>query len=163
VIDRPIPVETLRIPDLRAYPVWQFSSEVHGDETMVQPLGELPVSSLAGRLVAAEVMLANGSTVWALIGNIDTHDARSTEHFLTASIEHEGRWFSLARYHDVDWKENGPDALASFLKLPPEEVFPIMYDVRNYASGHKDALRGQIRSEPRARLSRAEIIAMAIG
>jgi hypothetical protein len=69
---------------------------------------------------------------------------------------------SLARYHDFDYAERGPEALARFLSLPVEEVFPIAFDIRAYAHGDPHALCGSVRQELRERLSRAEIIAMAV-
>ena len=85
-----------------------------------------------------------------------------TEHFLTLSIERDARWFTLARYHDLDRTENGPHALARFLGLSIEEVFPISYDIRQYVNGEAAALSGYIHEEPRERLSRTEIIRMAV-
>ena len=118
--------------------------------------------NLTGKVVGTQVTLANGQHAWALIGNIDATNARLTEHFLTLSIERGGCWFTLARYHDFGYTENGPDALAHFLVLPVDAVFPISYDVRQYAKGDAATLSGQIRKEPRERLSRAEIIAKAV-
>lgn len=122
----------------------------------------LPVATLVGKLVGTEVMLANGESAWALVGNVDPTNVRMTEHFLTLSIERDGRWFTLARYHDIDYAEKGPDALARFLGLPVDAVFPIRYDIRRFVKGEIDALNGTISKEPRERLSRAEIIALAV-
>jgi hypothetical protein len=113
-------------------------------------------------IVGTEVRLANGNRVWALVGNVDTTNARLTEHFLTLSVERNGRWFALARYHDFDHTERGPEALANFLDLGIDEVFPIAFDLRAYAQGDGEALCGIVRREPRERLSHAEIIAMAV-
>lgn len=108
------------------------------------------------------MLLANGNRVWALIGNLDTKNARMNEHFLTLSVVHNGKWFDLARYHDHDYVDHGPDALAHFLGLSIDDVFPISYDVRRYAKGEAEALAGTVQKKPRVRLSRAEIIAMAV-
>lgn len=97
-----------------------------------------------------------------MICNVDTRNARSNEHFLTLAIERDGQWFTLARYHDWDWAERSPDALASFLGLSVEEVFPIRYDLRKYSKGETAALVGQVLKEPRERLSRSELIALAV-
>ena len=107
-------------------------------------------------------MLASGRRVWALIGNVDPTNPRLTEHFVTISVEHNGRWFTLSRYHDFDYADNGPEALSRFLGYPIDDVFPIAYDIQEYAEGDAAALCGQIRKDPRERLSRAEIIAMAV-
>jgi hypothetical protein len=158
------PIASLQVTDLQAHPVWEYSNREigDGDETFVRPVRRLPVAKLAGKVVGTQVMLANGQRVWALIGNLDPTSARLTEHFLTLSVECDGRWIALARYHDVDYATNGPEALARNLGLASEEVFPIVYDIRQYAKGDPVALCGQILKEPRARLSRSELIAMAV-
>lgn len=103
---------------------------------------------------------ANGSG--QLIGNVDPVNPRRTEHLLTLSVEHGGRWFTLARYHDFDFAEHGFEVLAEFLGLAVDEVFPIAYDIRQWVKGDAGALQGRILKEPRERLSRSGIIAMAV-
>jgi hypothetical protein len=84
----------------------------------------------------------------AIIGNIDLADPRLSKHFLTISIEQGGRWFHLARYHDHDYGERGPEQLASFLGLQVEAVFPIAYNVTSTVRGQRAAARGEILAEP---------------
>lgn len=156
------PVDSLRAEDLRAFPVWQYTGREGADETYVRPVKRIPVNSLTGKVVGTRVWLANGEYVWALIGNVDAKNPRLTEHFLTISVERDGKWFGLARYHDFDFTERGPDALARFLGLPVDTVFPLTYDITKVAKGEAAALQGQILKEPRERLSRSEIIAMAV-
>jgi hypothetical protein len=151
-------IESLAASDLQTHPVWQLEDGgVH-----VKPVKRWPVESLLGKLVGTRVRLANGSEVWAILGNLSPRNPRSTQHFLTASIERDGKWFALARYHDFDAAARGPEALASFLGLAVADVFPISYDVRRYAKGDPAALAGTIEREPRERLNRAEIIALAV-
>lgn len=156
------PVDCLQVADLRACPVWQYANREGFDETLVRPAKRVPTASLAGKVVGTEVVLANGRRIWALIGNVDTTNARLTKHFLTLTVERDGRWFTLARYHDFDYSDKGPEALATFLKLPLDQVFPISYDIRQYAKGDIAVLIGQIHKEPQERLSRAEIISLAV-
>jgi hypothetical protein len=47
--------------------------------------------------------------------------------------------------------------------LTIKDVFPIEYDISLVAAGAADSLRGVVRQEPRRRLSRSELIAMAVG
>lgn len=155
------PVSSLEVADLKAHSVWQFVNRDR-DETLVRPVKRLPVAVLTGKLAATQVQLANGTFVWALIGNVDGSNARLTEHFITLSVFRDGRWFTLSRYHDFDYAEQGPEALANFLGLPVDEVFPIAYDIRACAKGDPAALAGKIYKAPRERLSRAEIIALAV-
>lgn len=155
-------VDSLTVADLQAFPVWQYASREGADETYVRPVKRTPVASLTGKVVGTQVALANGERIWALIGNVDTKNPRMTEHFLTLSVERKGQWFTLARYHDFDIAENGPGALSQFLGLAPDDVFPISYDIRSVAKGEDAALQGQVLKGPRERLSRSEIIAMAV-
>jgi hypothetical protein len=156
------PIELLRPVDLQACAVWEYTNDDREGETVVRSIKQVPVADLPGKVVGTQVRLASGRSAWALIGNVDLRSARWTEHFLTLSIEHAGRWFTLARYHDHDFDERGPEGLARFLGLRLEDVFPIDYDIRQYANGDSGVLSGQVRREPRERLSRGEIIALAI-
>ena len=156
-------IDSLRADDLHSNPVWQFVSEDEsGDETRVRPVKRLPVSNLTGKVIATQVMLANGVRRWALLGNIDVDNPKLTEHFITLSIENSGKWFTLARYHDFDYADRGPAALSRFLGLSVAEVFPISYDVRQHVKGHAAELASSLPKEPREKLSRAQIIAMAV-
>jgi len=155
-------VEDLEATDLQVYAVWQYANVDEAGETLLTPIKRLPVTRLAGKVVGTRVRIANGSLFWALLGNMDENNPRLTEHFLTMSLLHANRWFTLARYHDLDYAESGPDALARFIALPIDEVFPIAYDITQVAKGDEQALAGLIPKEPRQRLSRAEIIALAV-
>lgn len=156
------PIDSLLVEDLRAFPVWRYTEVEYGDETYARPVKRLPVTNLSGVVIGVQVSLANGELNWALVGNVDPTNPRMTEHFLTISLERDGRWFALARYHDFDFAERGPESLAQFLGRPVDQVFPIVYDVRHVAEGDAAALHGRILKEPRERLSRSEIIALAV-
>jgi hypothetical protein len=121
------------------------------------------VSDLGGKIVGAPVKLANGSGVWAMVGNITARDPRRTEFFVTVSIERHGRWYHLARYHDYDYEQRGPSGLAEFLDLSVDDVFPIEYDVSRYLIGDPAATAGKVLKEPRERISRAELMKMIVG
>jgi len=155
-------IETLTVKDLEAHPVWEYVNDDQLGETSVRPLKQIPVRNLTGKEVGTQVRLANGNTVWALIGNVDDNNARMNEHFLTISLERHGKWFFLSRYFDVDYSENGPEALARFLGLDVDEVFPISYDITRYADGNRASLVGSILKEPREKLTRAQLIALAV-
>jgi hypothetical protein len=102
------PIDSLELADLEAHPVWAFC----GDGFDVHWVKRLPVRDLAGKLVATEVCLANGTKVWALVGNAEPGDARLTEHVLTLPVLKDKAWFDLARYHDFNYNKRGPEALA---------------------------------------------------
>jgi hypothetical protein len=155
-------VESLTVDDLKAAPVWQYANDDGAGETSVHSVVNIPVTDLTGKLIGTQVGLANGTKRWALIGNIDSRNPRLTEHFLTLSVERDGRWFHLARYHDFDYADRGPEALSVFLGVPVDEIFPISFDVQRYANGDPVALKRSVSKEPRERMSRAEIIALAV-
>jgi hypothetical protein len=156
-------VEELTVSDLRAFPIWEYTNtdEPLG-ETAVQPVKEMPAKNLDGRLVGTRIRLANGSSVWALICNVDSDDPRATRHFLTLAVFDKEKCFDLARYHDIDSNEHGPQALAAFLRLPIDEVFPISYDLSRFSLGDSAALVGTIPKEPREKLSEDQLISMAV-
>jgi hypothetical protein len=108
-------VESLTVEDLAANAVWAFAnSDGHG-ETMVRPVKAIPVTNTAAKIFGTLVSLANGTGAWALHGNVVALSPRETLHLLTVSVERDGRWFHLARYHDFDSADRGPAALARFL------------------------------------------------
>jgi hypothetical protein len=150
------PAESLTVADFEAHPVWEFLNDDEIGETMAQPVEKLPVESLDNRLVGTQVRLANGLEVWGLLGNFDVKHPRATQHILTLSIERGGTWFHLARYFDVGLTTYGPDALARFLSLGVDDVFPITVDVRRYVHGDPAALTAIVLKEPRERLTREE-------
>jgi hypothetical protein len=134
----------------------------HSDDTTVRPVKRIPVANLTGKVVGVQAVLANGGRVWALLGNVDSSNPRFTQHFLTVSVERDGRWFHLARYHDYDRDQRGPEELARFLGLALSDVFPLSYDIRQCSKGDPSALMGTITAEPAEKLSRAEIIGLAV-
>jgi hypothetical protein len=156
------PVESLTVADLKAHPVWGYLNDDEIGETFVGPVKEIPVKSLDNSIVGTQVRLANGLQVWAIIGNVDVTNLRGTQHFLALSIERGGKWFFLARYHDHDFVVQGPEALARFLDLGVDDVFPISVDVRRYAQGNPAALAFNVSKEPRERLTDAELLAMSV-
>jgi hypothetical protein len=154
------PAESLTVADFRDHPVWEYLNDDEIGETMVQPVEKLPVESLDNRLVGTQVRLANGLQVWGLFGNFDVTNPRATQHFLTLSIERGGKWFYLARYHDIGFPAEGPEALARFLGLHVDDVFPISVDARRYVRGDPKALTAIVLKEPREKLTRAELWAL---
>lgn len=159
---RPKPVDQLTLADLEAHRVWRFTGSDSPDETMVRPVRRLPASKLDNVLVAVPLQLPSGAAVWGLLGNIDATSAEKTSHFLSVSVLGGGRWFHLARYHDVDRGEREPEALAAFLGLTVPQVFPLAYDISNCCIGLADVVAGIVPVEPAVRLSRAELIALAV-
>lgn len=130
-------------------------------KTLVRPVAGLPVGDLSGRIVGAQIRLSSGAKVWGLLSNLDVNDPAANEQLMAVAIEKSGKWFHLARYHDHSYKRLGPDALALFLGLPKEGIFPIAYDIRPFSNGAAGSLVGSINVDPKIRLGRAEIMALA--
>ena len=127
-------------------------------ETMAKPVEKLPVDTLDHCIVGTPVRLANGSEVWGLFSNFDVHNPRGTQHFLTLSIERGGTWHHLERYFE---DSRGPEALARFLGLDVDDIFPITIDVRRYVRGDPAVLTATVLKEPQERLTREELHALA--
>ena len=157
-------IDDLSIADFEAFPVWRFTDadEQEMDETAVQPVKKLPARIGGGYIVGTKVQLSNGTECWARLGNIDPEHPRNTAHFLGLSVFRNALWFHLARYHDFDASSRGSPALAAFLGLPIDEVFPIRYDLTRSCIGNPAVLIGQIDAEPREVLNRTELRALAI-
>jgi hypothetical protein len=156
------PLEELTPADLESCPIWEFTNANEEDmgETAVRSVGSSKVKTLAGRVVGTMVQLANGNKVWAMLGNIDHANPRATRHFLTITVFRAKRSFTLARYHDVGAEKRGPKALARFLGLAPDDVFPISYDVTRLCVGDPAALAGVVEKEPKEKLSFSELLAL---
>jgi|LakMenEpi03Aug12_release.lakeMendotaPanAssembly.Ray.scaffolds.fasta_scaffold1016342_1 hypothetical protein len=156
-------VDSLTAEDFIVSPVWRFRHSTSSKVVEVAPVRRLPVKQATGCVVGCSLRLANRTLLSGFLGNLYTSNGRLTQHFLTVSVfRADGAVFHLARYHDFDAAERGPLALASFLALPLEAVFPIEYDVGNAIIGPAEILRGAIPAEPEERLSRAEVIALAV-
>lgn len=154
-------LESLTAEDVQHCALWEIVEDASG-RILCKASSKAPAIDLAGRVVATRLQLSCGDRVWALLGNISLQDARSTRHFLTASLLCPQGWFHLARYHDFDYSERGPAALAAALGRPLNDVFPIAYDIRAFAHGDADVVMGSISAEPVEVLSRAELIQLAL-
>jgi len=155
--------EELTASDLKEHPVWEYiTDDPDALETVVQPVGELPVNDLSGRLVGFQVRLHNGDQHWATCSNISLGSPVATRHFLCLWIESDGQWFSLARYHDADFEKRSPAKLSEFLGLALGDVFPIEYDISNIAVGNEAVVRGTILEAPEEQLGESELIELAL-
>jgi hypothetical protein len=144
----PKPADQLTIEGMRTHAVWEFDlggeSDEDRDETWVVPVLDLPVDTLDNRFVTTQAILSNGDKVWVAIGNLDVKSPRKTAIFVTLSVVTETAKFHLARYYDPWYEEEGPSALAVFLGLSMNEVFPVRYDLTPFVSGDPAVVRGEI-------------------
>jgi hypothetical protein len=150
----------LTVHDLALHPVWELVED-EGDAFVV-PVQHLPATTMRQRVAGTQIRLADGTRLWALLGNLSVGCARSTKHFLTLSIHHGGQWFDLARYHDVDYARRDAKALAYSLGKPVKSVFPIEYDITELVVGSRESLAGKINAMPDERLSDEQLIQLSL-
>lgn len=156
-------VQELVPEDFYEYPVWGYvENEPDVPDTAVAAIDTLPIYDLRGKLIGTKIKLHNGSTHWVILSNISLHNPRVTKHFIAVSIERNGKWFNLARYHDADYSQRGPEQLAHFLELSISDIFPMQYDVRGLVVGNPIILRGMIPIIPEECLTQAELIELAM-
>ena len=157
------PLCDLTPDDLQLFPVWEFiNNESVAPETAVRPIKSLPVCDLTNRVVGTRVVFNNGGRAWAILSNISLCDPCRTKHFLCIRIENGLRWYDLARYHDVDIAVRGPNALAKFLGLTLEDIFPVKYDISTVARGDPKVVSGIIKLDPDEKLSEDDLFNMAL-
>lgn len=155
-----MPISDLTPNDLAGHPVWEFTETNSQCDTEVAVVDDSPVSNMDGRVVGVQVTLANGSSLWSMMANVDLSSPFRTKHLLTASFYVDGYWFPLARYHDPILRIYGPSDLCRVLGRTIGEVFPIRYDLRGVCTGAPDSVAGLIEAEPTETLSRDKILAL---
>jgi hypothetical protein len=160
-------VGKLTADDLVAFPVWEYVNEDAGnsdqDETWLRPVDTLPIHSAEYRVIGTRIRLANGFAPLAMLGNIDLARPDRTAHFLAISVfGPKGDTFDLARYHDADAGRRSPEALAAFLGLRVEDVFPIEYDIAGLVLAEPGAAQGVVEARPRVTLTDEELVSLAI-
>lgn len=155
-------IELLNEEDAEQSSVWKYVPNHTGRTVLVSPMTTRPLKNLDGKVVLTKIELANGMQLQGMLGNIDPENPELTKHFLTLSVLRDGKWFHLSRYHDIDYKKFGPKKLAIFLGLNVTDVFPIKYDISGLFKIQSNVLSGLIPEEPDEKLSRDDIIALAV-
>jgi hypothetical protein len=158
----------LTASDWEKHPVWSFdlaNETLPGrDETWMIPVRDLPVVSLDNCGCLANVTLAYGRNLMATLWSIDLRDATATKQFIQISLWLDGRWWPLSER--LFPTERGtiethlPADLASKLGLALDAVFPIAYDISEFAHGPAEIIRGTISAEPRAKLTKDQRLAL---
>lgn len=133
--------------DFRLFPVWEFAvdmEELVESECVVRPVFDTPVRDMGNRILGTQVVLANGSRIWARIDNLCLDNPAENEHCIDIALFKNGKWFRMGRPTNFDYAAHGPAALARDMGLSLEEVFPIRYDVSAYCVGDPGVVRGTI-------------------
>lgn len=157
------PMENLQIGDFEKHPVWEYINDDELGESMAKPVVQIPVNNMSGRVCGTKVKMANGNTIWAALSNLSVDNEFRNKYLLSVSLFVGNQIFHLARYHDVEYDRCGPNALSKLLGFQVKEVFPISYNLRGVVhNGSGDPVKGQVLDAPVHRLSRIEIIDLAV-
>lgn len=132
--------DSLTLFDLEKYPAWQFSNDDQAGELLIEPITNFPISNPLGVLFGVLLRLRNDRKIWGILSNLNFENPELNKHFLSLSVEQAGKWFHVARYHDFDYAERGPEALANLLKMSTEDIFPISYDITKLGKGKPECL-----------------------
>ena len=155
-------ITEITVRDIKKCPVWRFTNDSATNDLEVESIANEAFSNLSGLVIGAKVTFSDGSQHWALLQNVSLAGQKVNDHFLMITIHHDGEWFSLARYHDVNVKKQGPEGLAAFIGMPIANIFPIEYDLRDALKSDSLSLVGVIREEPPSRFSQSELISLAL-
>ena len=142
-------IEDLMPDDFSVSPVWEYVLELEvADDMLVRPVVVLPVTNLANRIVGTRVRLANGTMLWAELGNLDLQDPPETRRCLMLSLLWGNQWAHFFPRHDFGQKGEAAASLASTLGLPVDDIFPIAYDVSDCCVGNPEVVRGSVEAIP---------------
>jgi hypothetical protein len=156
-------VTKLTEQDFVSHPLWRYLNDDSLGELIVESVDEWPVPDLSGFVVGASVILKSGKICTAVFSNVDVSSSERNSHFLALSIWNNRRRFHLARYHDRAQEKFGPQALANLLGLSVDDVFPIKYDLTQFVlNANASVLINEVPLEPKNRLTRREIISLAV-
>jgi hypothetical protein len=150
----------LKEEDLKTTLVW-LGSTSDRDETGIRPATRSSLKNIEGKIVACTFRLKNGIEFVGVMFNL-TDDVDLNAHLANAALLIDGRWFFLARYHDAELETHGPAALAARVKQPIGNVFPIAYEVLHQFNPPSPAQRGELLAKPKKKLTRVQIIALAV-
>lgn len=150
---------------LAKHPVWEFlNDDEHAtDDTAMRPIEKLPVDGFDGRLFGTTVTLADHSRFSAAISELGFGPKKYRHHFRSLTIFARGRRFHLAKYFQLWYDSEGPDALAAFLKKKRKDVFPISYDLSHLAVGPADVVRGVFEAEISDPIPRDQLMKILVG
>ncbi len=139
----------LALEDALAHPVWRYKGEdtlLPGeDEGWVEPVKADFVDDAYGHFFATSVTLADGSSETVLVGNTEPLDPQYNEQVQFFVFFRPGQQF---RWHPV---EHSGIALAQFLGLEPQHVFPFSFSILRYLIGDPRALERAVRARGNSR------------
>ena len=138
----------LRPVDFAAHPVWEFAPEEIGiDECSMIPVLDLPVENLDQRCLGTEVILADGTKVWAIL--YELWPQMTVEQLISSQKFRFFRGDSACDWPAEDFQPGTVDAdgLADFLDRGVEAVFPFTYDVSKLVVGEQAVTRRSVARE----------------
>lgn len=152
----------LSASDISKHPIWRFTNNDLVDELEIESVDRRVFRNLDGLIISSNVTFSDGSIHLALFQNVSLTDPEMNDHFLSLTVERNGKWFPLACYHNPAIEKWGPLQLAAFMGKTVEEIFPIHYDLRDVLNSDSPTLVGIVRAEPLVRLTEDEIISWVI-
>jgi hypothetical protein len=150
---------------LAKHPVWEFlnDDEHPSGDTAMRPVDKIPVERFEGRLFGTIVTLADGSLYPAAISDLSFGPRKYWHHFRSLTLYARGKRFHLAKYFQLWYDSEGPNALAAFLNKKTEEVFPIGYDLSSVADGPAEIVKGTFVAEISDPLPQDKLMKILVG
>jgi hypothetical protein len=152
----------LTVADVTNYPIWRFTNANPDDDHEIETVNEHSFRNLSGLIIASEVEFGDSSKHLALHQNVSLGGQKVNDHFLSLTVNRDGDWFPLARYHDVSIEKYGPRHLADFMGKAVSDVFPIKYDLREVLNSDSARLVGFVRETPLSPLTDDELISLSL-
>lgn len=128
----------------------------------IAPVESLPPKTMQSIVVGTEVQLADGCRKWAILQNLSLAGQKVNDHLLNITLDVDGSWFPLARYHDP-WNETyGTKKLAELLDRKLDEIFPIKYDFRREIKSDNQAFVGEVKLKPNTVFTSDQIMQLVL-
>jgi hypothetical protein len=161
------PANKLRPKDWEKFPVWTFDLGNEGkagrDETWMVPVKKLPATDIRNGGCRAEAKLACGQPVTLVLWGVDLEPEKTlsilaqyrvkpmTKAERAEYLKPKAPQFTIfARGEWWHSELNGPSDLTDALGLSIQDIFPISYDISDFATGVDHAVKGKIASPFRA-------------
>jgi hypothetical protein len=161
------PANKLTPKDWERYPVWTFDLGNEGkpgrDETWMGPVKKLPATDIMNGGCRAKAKLACGKPVTLVLWAVDLNPEQTlrdlaqyrvkpmTKAERAEYLKQQTPQFTI--FAKGEWwhsESNGPSDLTEALGLSIQDIFPISYDISDFAAGVDQAVKGKIPSPFRA-------------
>ena len=156
------PLNEITATELLTAPAWSYTPSKDG-RVWLKPVGSKRLRTFNNRMVTCQFHTPSGEAIWGLVEGIHPDLPLFSKHWRKAYLlRSDGKWFELARYHDYNWSTKGPERCAYFFRSTVHAMFPLRFDISHLSATASSSLVGVFESDPKDRLPRAEIIALAV-